>query len=221
MRLEPHDPRLLRGSEPDREDGPERDRHLSEDVSRPPLAENPLDAVHDLRRFDATLEDGEERSLRSLVRRVLARPQDNVRRRLRQALAVLLRERSEDRNCADLVRRDHAATLSGGARRESSSSTRHFRMSLQRSRVLGVMRVPSRESTLAQPNAASFAPRLVLPCRAGTTPGRTDTRTGPLASLLTSRSTSGLPEMRAGHWSSWQLAPGALRSRLLRQRAGV
>src|SRR5918995_6331888 len=62
---------------------------------------------------------------------------------------------------------------------------------------------------------------LVLPCRAGTTPGRTDTGTGPLASLLTSRSTSGLPVMLTGHWSSLQLAPGALRSRLLRQRAGV
>jgi hypothetical protein len=57
-----------------------------------------------------------------------------------------------------------------------------------------------------QPNAASFARRLVLPCRAGTTPGRTDTGTGPLASLLTSRSTSGLPVMLTGHWStcSWQ-----------------
>src|SRR5262249_40422339 len=75
--------------------------------------------------------------------------------------------------------------------------------------------------TLAQPNAASFARRLALPCRAGTTPGRTDTGTGPLASLLTSRSTSGLPVMLTGHWSSLQLATGASRSRLLRQRAGV
>src|SRR5215210_1487852 len=47
--------------------------------------------------------------------------------------------------------------------------------------------------TLAQPNAASFARRFVLPCRAGTTPWPTDTGTGrPLTSLLTSRSTSGL-----------------------------
>jgi hypothetical protein len=82
-------------------------------------------------------------------------------------------------------------------------------------------RLRSSDRTLAQPNAASFARRLVLPCRAGTTPGRTDTGTGPLASLLTSRSTSGLPVMLTGHWSSLQLATGALRSRLLRQRAGV
>ena len=39
--------------------------------------------------------------------------------------------------------------------------------------------------------------------------------------LLTSRSTSGLPVRLTGHWSSLRLVPGALRSRLLRQRAGV
>src|SRR5439155_13971133 len=72
---------------------------------------------------------------------------------------------------------------------------------------------------LAQPNGASFARRLVLPCRAGTTPGRTDTRSGRLASLLTSRSTSGLPVRLTGYWSSLRLVTGALRSRLLRQRA--
>src|ERR671924_51566 len=77
------------------------------------------------------------------------------------------------------------------------------------------------ERTLAQPNAASFARRLVLPCRAGTTPGRTDTRSGRLASLLTSRSTSGLPVRLTGYWSSLRLVTGALRSRLLRRRAGV
>ena len=76
-------------------------------------------------------------------------------------------------------------------------------------------------ATLAQQSAASRARRLGLPCRAGTTPGRTDTGTGPLASLLTSRSTSSLPVMLTGHWSSLPLATGALRSRLLRQRAGV
>ena len=85
-----------------------------------------------------------------------------------------------------------------------------------------VQHIRGHSRMLAQPKAASFARRLVVPCRAGTTPWRTDTGTGrPLASLLTSRSTSGLPVMLMGHWSSLQLAPGALRSRLLRQRAGV
>jgi hypothetical protein len=81
--------------------------------------------------------------------------------------------------------------------------------------------VTSGESAFAHPNAASLARRLVLPCRGGTTPGRTDTRSGRLASPLTFRSTLGLPVMLTGHWSSLQLATGALRSRLLRQRAGV
>ena len=84
-----------------------------------------------------------------------------------------------------------------------------------------VAAVKEHSCTLGHPNSASFARRFVLPCRAGTTPGRTDTRTGPMASLLTSRSTSGLPVMLTGHWSSLQLAMGASRSRLLSQRAGA
>ena len=79
----------------------------------------------------------------------------------------------------------------------------------------------SSERTLAQPNAASFARRLVLPCRAGTTPGPIDMRSGRLAPLLTSRSTLGLPVRLTGYWSSLRLVTGAWRSRLLRQRAGV
>ena len=42
-----------------------------------------------------------------------------------------------------------------------------------------------------------------------------------MASAPTFRSTSGLPVRLTGHWSSLQLATAALRSRLLRQRAGV
>jgi len=77
--------------------------------------------------------------------------------------------------------------------------------------------VEERDARAASRGARNF----VLPCRAGTTPGPTDTGSGPLASLLMSRSTSGLPVMLTDHWSSLQLVPGALRSRLLRQWAGV
>ena len=38
-----------------------------------PLADDPLDAVHELDGLDATLEHGEERALVALVRGVLAR----------------------------------------------------------------------------------------------------------------------------------------------------
>ena len=99
--LEPHDARLLGGAEPDRERRPERDRHLAEDVTRVPLADDALDAVDELRRFDPPVEHGEERSLRALVRRVLARQQGDVRRRLREPLAVLRLERGEDRDRPD------------------------------------------------------------------------------------------------------------------------
>ena len=42
-----------------------------------------------------------------------------------------------------------------------------------------------------------------------------------MATALTFGSTSGLPVRLTGHWSSLPLVPGALRSRSLRQRAGL
>ena len=73
VRLDPEDPRALGRPEADREDGPERDRHLAEDVAGAPAADDPLDPVHELDRLDATVEEPEERALGAGVRRVLAR----------------------------------------------------------------------------------------------------------------------------------------------------
>ena len=48
---------------PDRENGPEGDRHLAEDVPGSALADDALDPIHELDRFDATIEHREERAL--------------------------------------------------------------------------------------------------------------------------------------------------------------
>ena len=111
VRLDPHDARLLRRAEPDREHRPERDRHLAEDVPRAALADDALDPVDELDRLDATLEHGEERALAALVRRVLARHEADVGRGPGKPLAVGRLESREDRDPADLLRRHHAATL--------------------------------------------------------------------------------------------------------------
>ena len=71
--LDPQDPRRLGRAEADREDRPERDRHLAEDVARAALADDALDPVDELDRLDAPVEHREERALGARVRRVLAR----------------------------------------------------------------------------------------------------------------------------------------------------
>ena len=73
LRLDPQHARLLSGAEPDGEHGPERQRHLAEDVAGRALADDPLDSVHELDRLDPALEHGEERALAALVHRVLPR----------------------------------------------------------------------------------------------------------------------------------------------------
>ena len=71
------------------------------------LADHPLDAVHELGRFDPPLEHGEERALAALGRRVLARHEADVRGRSGEPLAVSRIESREDRDRADLLRCHH------------------------------------------------------------------------------------------------------------------
>ena len=89
VRLDPqHARRLGARAEADREDRPERDRHLAEDVADLALADDARDPVDELDRLDAAVEDGEERPLAALVRRVLPGRERDVRRRAREPLPV-------------------------------------------------------------------------------------------------------------------------------------
>jgi hypothetical protein len=69
VRLDSHDARPLGRPEPDGEHRPEGDRHLPEDVPRAALAQNTLDSVDELDRFDTAPEHGEQRALAALARR--------------------------------------------------------------------------------------------------------------------------------------------------------
>ena len=62
VRLDAHHARRLRCTESDREHGAERDRHLAEEVAGVALADDARDAVDELDRLDAALEQGEERA---------------------------------------------------------------------------------------------------------------------------------------------------------------
>ena len=74
-------------------------------------ADDALDPVGELDRLDPPLDDREERTFGALVRGVLPRHEADVRRSPRQPLALLGAEPGEDRDRADLVPGDHAATL--------------------------------------------------------------------------------------------------------------
>jgi hypothetical protein len=70
--VDPHDARRLGCTKPHREHSSERDRDLSEDVTRATLAEDALDPVDAPDRLYPTLEHSEERTLGAFVRRILA-----------------------------------------------------------------------------------------------------------------------------------------------------
>jgi hypothetical protein len=71
------------------------------------LADDALDPVDELDGLDATLEDGEQRPLAALVRRVLTRDEADIRRHLREPLTPGAVESRKERDRADLLRRHH------------------------------------------------------------------------------------------------------------------
>ena len=99
MRLDPHDAGGLRRAEPHGEDRAEHDRHLAEDVPGETLADHARDPVDLLDRLDTALEQGEERALVALVRRVLARHEADVRRQPGKLLALGLVESRKELDC--------------------------------------------------------------------------------------------------------------------------
>ena len=113
VRLDAQDTRLLGGAEADREERPERDRHLAEEVADLALADYARDAVDELDRLDLAVEHREERAIGTLVGGVLARSERDVRRRAREPLPIRVGEPGEDRDRPDLLPRDHGSSLAG------------------------------------------------------------------------------------------------------------
>src|SRR5262249_23826664 len=105
--LDSHDARGLGRAEADREYGPERDRHLPEDVPWVAVTEDALDPVDEPDRLDATLEHGEERAFVALVRRVLARSEGDIRRGPGELVPLGLPEIREHADRADLLACHH------------------------------------------------------------------------------------------------------------------
>ena len=115
VRVEAEDTGRLGGSEPDREDRPERDRHLAEDVSGDALADDGRNAVVDPHRMDASFEQAEERPLALRLGRVLVRGEADVRGCPRDPPALLEPEVGEDRDAGDLLGGHHRRHLVLGA----------------------------------------------------------------------------------------------------------
>ena len=88
---------------------PERDRHLPEDVTGPPLADHALDAVDEPDHLDPTLEHAEQRPLVALVHGVLAGAERDVGRDATEPLAVGRLEIREHLEPPDLLRGHHAS----------------------------------------------------------------------------------------------------------------
>ncbi len=92
--LHAHDARRLRRTKAHREDRPEHDRHLPEEVARVTLADDALDPIDQLHRLDESLEHREERTLRARGRRVLPWHEADVSRHSRERLTLGVPQRS-------------------------------------------------------------------------------------------------------------------------------
>jgi hypothetical protein len=106
-RLDPNDARWLGRAEPERKHRSERDRDLPDGIAHAPSTDDALDPVGMRDGLQATLEHDEQRAVVALVDRVLARHEAEVRRRRRESLALGWAKALEERDLADLVRRDH------------------------------------------------------------------------------------------------------------------
>ena len=109
VRLDPEDARRLRRPQPGGLAHPERDRHLPEDVTGPPLADHALHAVDEHDHLHPTLEHAEQCPLVPLVHGVLAGADRDVGRNTTEALAVGRIESREHLEPPDLLRGHHAS----------------------------------------------------------------------------------------------------------------
>ena len=112
----PQDPGGLDGAKCRRERSSERYRHLAEHITAMPVTDHLLDPVDELHDLDLAAQDGEERPLVALVRRVLAGGERDVRSGARQPLPLLLGKRAEDPDDLDVLGGDHGANAIDGVR---------------------------------------------------------------------------------------------------------
>ena len=110
-RLNPHHARLPCCAEPHREDRPEHDRNLSEDVPRVALSDDTLDPVDGLDRLDQSVEHGEERPVVARVGGVLAWREAEVGSHTGKPLAGVLVESREHRDRRDVIRCHHGPRI--------------------------------------------------------------------------------------------------------------
>lgn len=101
----------MRSPESEPEHRPERDRHLAEEVTDVPSADDTMDPVDECDRLDPTLEHGEQRPLVTLVHRVLARHEPDIRRDAREPFPLDRAESVEEGDLRELVRRHHGGQL--------------------------------------------------------------------------------------------------------------
>ena len=107
LQLDPKHARRLRCAESTRVEHAEGDRHLTEDVAGPPLADNTLHAVDAPDHFEPTLEDAEQCPSVTLVHSGLAGNERDVRHCPGEPVAFGRLEVREHCDPTDLLRRHH------------------------------------------------------------------------------------------------------------------
>ncbi len=107
VQLDPEHACRLRCAEPAGVEHPERDRHLPEDVTGPPLADHALHAVDAPDHLEPTFEHAEQRPPVTLVHGRLARRERDVRHEPGKPVTFGRLEVRENRDPADLLRRHH------------------------------------------------------------------------------------------------------------------
>ena len=105
--VDPEHARRLGCAEPAGIEDSERDRHLSEDVTRLPLADHALHAVDAPDHLDPTFEQAEQRPLVTLVHRRLAGNERDVGHHPGKPIAFGRLEVRKYRDPTDLLRRHH------------------------------------------------------------------------------------------------------------------
>ena len=107
VQVDPEHTRRLRCAEAAGVEHPERDRHLAEDVTRLPLADDALHSVDAPDHLDPTFEEAEERPLVTLVHGGLARRERDIRHHPGKPVAFGRLEVGEHRDPTDLLCRHH------------------------------------------------------------------------------------------------------------------